>query len=599
MKRNLLFPLASFALILSLASCGSGETPAEESSLGDSSPIESSVLQEGVNIEISPLPTIALGEELDLTQYISATINGKASVWDYYVLTDNAHKTMVNTISTERPNVGTPKVLQAIRPGRVVIKVYVEDSYKIAYFDIVASDRYQEISDYLESHDVNNYTLELGGVPTFYKTESYLYYPDYQYGLAINAASKTSHYFVLSGVDEKYASTFHAGANSKTYASYETLTPATFLTNYPTFSSLFSGDEIAYVPNLAKYFGEDYAYAMLYDSSDTTNFDKAVSLLGLSSSIVYGSYYYYVSGFAINIEDDESLAFNVIYCRSKGNVASTSLLSNPYRMTNVGSTSIAVVDEFVEGPALSVATSPSSIAERLSGVTSYTTYAEGHYEDGAGNKVEAPSYFASGEALPEIEVSGKFASNGMESTRLDWIDGGSDKHVLLYNGTVGGNNRVIKYVLNDEGKYTSSDEYGKDPSSGTTLTTWQGGSTFSYYKPTVIFSSTLWKYPSFTLTDEEGVYELMGYNDVNARSAIEKLVTGTSSSKFSGSSSPFYYYHIYAWAEIDMGTAITDDITGHIETRLIDSSTGDICFYVYNFAFTNINSTTISIPDAA
>lgn len=604
--------MQKITFLLSLASLGMALTACQstpKASSEASTPSSESTSEVTNTFEVADIPDLTLGDTIELSDYVTVPDGG---VWEYAILSDTAHEDVLSVLSASAPSLTASTHLQAIRPGFATIRFTYGDEQKVVTFQVKPSEAFTSVTNYIADNlTQSNFTVErkfnlsaagvvsAGDAPVFYRNENYFYYPDTYYGLAMNKASNQGYYFQLNGADAAYASSFRVGVTG-TYPSDEMVTRDTFEAKVPAPATYFTADNFVYNPKIAQYFGDKYAISLSYDADHADIFTAARNLFGISSYRIFGSTYYWPAAFCPVMENDV-LSFYVVYGRSQTTVASTSILAGPYVFSNIGGTSISVVDAFYEGAAPSALSSNDSFLSKTANIESYTTSCEGHYEDLDGNRIDAPSYFSS--ALPELSVKTRVQVGvGFETNRMDLIDKGNDTHVLLYDGKDGDRNVCYKYVLNDEGKYTAMSAYGKDPNSSGVITKWESSSTFSTYQPTIVFRKDTWQYPKFVaVPGEENTYELMAWNDMIARSAIDALVAGVAGEPIASNSSPFYYYGVYQYMKINVGASATDDITGEIYTRVIDSSSRIDHYYIYHltFAFTNINSTNIAVPEAA
>lgn len=578
------------------SSSSSSSSEVSSSSSSSSSEVVDSSLASGDEREIiiADIPDVGLGEIIDLADYVTVLRGQKESssaelTWEYDILTDNVHKENVSVLSPERPIVGVSTRLQAIRTGRVNVRFSSGDVVKTAYFDVVTNDAMQKVADYFEAASDNNYTISYNSKPFLYRSSNYLYYPDQYWGIVINSKQSTGYYFQMDSVDD--ADSLRIGVKGY-YSGDDTISPVSFNNDYPSLATIFDPDYFEYSASLESYFGEAYSIAMLYDSDDTTAYTYALNLLGLSTYTIYNNYYYYPSAFIPVIGDSGDLNLYVAYSTSRTTINGNTILTGPYVFGNVGTTSIAALDEYAAGDGAETLANFDNILEKLYGITSFTSHATGQYEDLDGNKIDVPSYFAS--ALPELDVEVKLADNGYQNSRFDLVDGGDDENVLLLNGA-DTSTAATKYVLNSSGEATSSGEYGNDPTSGIKVTTWQRASTFSSYNPSVVFTSSLWKYVTLTVTDEANTYYMMGINDTLGKTAMNNVLRMVTADCISNSSSPIYYYGFYSYMSINYGETATDDMHGEFYTRLID---GNDDYYVYHLSFdiTSINSTVLTVP---
>jgi|GEM_PF-2255695 len=601
-KITLLLSLA--ALGMSLAACQNNE--ATSSIIPASSEVPSAMDK---SFTVAKIPDLTLGDKIDLKDYVTVP---EGSVWEYALLSDGVHEDALSVLSASAPSLSASTNLQAVRPGIATLRFTCGDEQQIVTIQVKPSEAFSSVVQYFSTNLAqSNFTIRrkfaLSGTgtvssddaPVVYRNENYLYYPEAYYGLAMNRNSNLGYYFQLNGADSVYASSFHAGVTG-TYSSDETVTRDDFEAKMPAPGTYWTAENLMYNPRIAQYFGDKYAVSLTYNSDQADLFATARSLFNIPSYRIFGSAYYWPAAFCPVMENG-TLAVYVIFARSQTAITSTSILAGPYVFENVGNTVINVIDEFYEGAAPAALSSNDTFLSKTGGFKSYTTSCEGHYEDLEGNRVDAPDYFA--KSLPELSVKTRVEDGvGFETTRLDLIDKGDVTHALLYNGKEGGNDMCYKYVLNEEGKYTSVAPYGKDPTSGNAVLKWGSASTFSAYQPTIVFRKSTWQYPQFVAVQgEENTYELMAWNDMIARSAIDALVAGLVGEPISSTSSPFYYYGVYQYLKINIGATSTDDMRGEIYTRVIDSSSRVDHYYHYHLTFTitDINNTNIAVPEAA
>lgn len=600
-KRALPLSLLSALLALGLVSCGGSDA-------ASSSESETVSQSESGEIVIDDIPDITLGESIDLADYVHVPETLDDGFWDYEILSDDVHNAAVESVSSEAPRLGKSTTLQSIRPGIVTIRVTAGDQYAIASFRVESSAQMTDICEYFADNlSVSNFTIKqnfdfdgssivAGEKTILMKNENYIYYPEAYYGIAMNKTTNAGYYFQMNGAGDEYASSFHVGVAGD-YPTDVTITRGDFDALVEAPGAYWNEDSLAYDTSIAKYFGEEYAIAIPYSSDDEDGaFAKAVELFNLPSYRIMDGYYYFTAAFCPVVTDGE-LSVYVVFSRSASYISSTSVLAGPYSFEDIGSTSVAVIDSFYEGSAPAALSSNATFTSKIEDITSYTTTCVGQYEDVDGNRIDAPEYFAS--SLPELDVKTRVQADvGFETTRMDIIDGGEDEHVLLYDTTEGETNVCKKYVLDDDGNYLSVSDYGNDPSSGSKVTKWGSSQTFSSYLPGVIFKETTWGYPKFIKTSESNVYELMAFNDRMARSCIDLIVMAIAGEKISSTSSPFYYYGVYQYMRMDIGSSASSPISGDIYTRVIDGA-GTYYIYHFTFSFTDINSTVITAPSAA
>lgn len=605
-KTRLSLLLLSSSLLL--AACGGSQGSSSSSDYASSSDSEPSSsnpasspeipLEDERQIIIEDLPDIGLGETIDLNDYVTIVrgIDEDEDAdlyWDYDILYDNVHKETAAILDPTRPTIGQSTVLQAVRTGRVNLRINSGDVSKTAYFDVTTNAEMTKVVDFFEAAEESNFTISLNENPIVYRNPNYIYFPQEFWGIVLNEKQAKGFYFQMNSVTD--GASLRIG-NQGNYAGDTELTPITFNNDFPNLATMFNPAYFEYSQDIVDNFGEEYAIAMIYDSSIAASFTNAQNLLGLSTYTIYSSNYYYPTAFVPKIDEAGTLSLYVLYSRQRGTIANTSLLAGPFIFSNVGTTSVEALDDYVASNGSTTLANADLVNDKLFAITNFTSHAVGRYEDLDGNKIDTPSYFAT--ALPELDITVKVTENGYQNSRMDYVDGGEDTNVLLLNQMVGTSSTTYKYVLNDQGKYTSAGEYGNDPSSGNKVTDWTISSTFSIYKANLAFTENTWKYATYTVEDEENCYSLMGINDQLARSMMNMLIRGTTSEKFTDSGTPIYYYGFYAYMYMNIGSTAKDDMKFDYYTRVID---GDGEYYVYHLTIdmTAINSTVLNIPEAA
>lgn len=596
MKKQNLLLLLSASLIL--ASCTDSKVDSSESS-ADSSDSSSSVVPtpsvETDRIDIKDIPSVEQGTTVDLKDYVS--VKGTAtSQWTYTLLTDSVHDDIVSVEENDGPSLYESTKLLALRPGRVNFRVEYGDASATGYFDVTLSSALKTLSDKIGAMDLTNYTVTknfsidenyrtVDADPTtlIYKGQNYIYYPDSYYGEVINQATNLGYYYQLNGVEDKYASSFKAMTNADKTA----LSAATFNATYANLSTYFNADNMRYYSVAKEYVGEPYA--LCYESSSSTVFRSALSALGLTYSHKVNSTTFYTIALVPKFVND-TFQLYAISITSAG----LAVIEGPYVLSNVGSTTIAAVEAFASQEVPMTYYNNDSIVTRFTGIESLTATLEGHYEDLDGNKIDVPEYFAS--ALPEVNSEIKWNDTYFYSNMYNYIDGGDDEKVLLANELVSGKEVVNRYVLNDAGAYTAKEVMSSDPTNGAAISDWQNGKTFrDTFLPVSFLPTTSWKYAAVEELDD-GKCFLAGFNDSISKNLISYFLSGLSASKLFGTSSAFLYFGIYSTMEMNIGSQVTDPISGDMYTRVIKTSTNEYWVYHATFNVTNINNTVITAP---
>lgn len=596
-KQNLLLLLSASLL---LASCQNGENKESVSSSEESSVSSIPVSEESDKIVIKDIPTVEQGQTIDLKDYVSILNPSSSDKWTYELLTDSVHASVVTTVSEDAPSIYDSTKLLAVRAGRVNFRVSYNGETEIGYFDVTVSSTLKELANKIDEMDFSSYTvtknfamdasyqpISVSPSPLLYKNENYVFFPADYYGQAIHQKTNLAYYYQLNGAEDKYALSF----NVMTNVDKGSISTETFKATYEDLSNYFNADTMRYYSLANTFLNEPYC--LCYETATSTIFTKALSALGISYSHKVNNYTFYTIALVPKFVDN-ALQIYAISAMSNG----SAILEGPYVFSNVGNTTIKVVEDFSkqDDEPFNYANND-QLVERLTGIESLTATLTGQYEDLDGNKIDVPSYFAS--SLPEVDSKLKWNSKYFYSNLFNLIDGGEDEEVLLANETEGGNDVVNRYVLDSSGKYTAKTVLAKDPTSGVALSDWQKGRSFiDTYMPVSSFPTTSWKYVAANDLGE-GKYYLSGFNDSIGKFCIRSLLAGISASKYFGSSSAFTYFGIYAQMEVNLGTNLTDDITGETYTRLKNLTTGEYYVYHVNFNISNINSTVIEAPVAA
>ncbi len=590
MKKNKLLLLLSSSLFL----CSCGNAPTSDRGASSSNETEES------SIVVKDIQNVTTGTTIDLKDYVETPLGES---WTYELLTDSVHLPSASIEAEEAPSLEQSTKLLAIRPGRVNFKIKCGEKTKTGYFDVMASSEMSALVSTFQETVLTNYTsvktFEVDsdynlknlsdGEALLYKNEDYVYHPSSYYGEMIHKKDHQGYYFQLNGVEEKYENSFRALTNASDSPLLETI----FRNTYQALENYFTLDSLRYYEASKTFIGDEFAYALCYEEETKNVFLNALTNLGLSYSHTVNGTSFYTVAIAPKVENG-LFSFYTLSATYSG----YALTEGPYVLKGVGSTKISAVDDWVNSNSSMVYANNASINNRLDGITSYTATFNGQYEDLDGNKIDVPEYFAS--SLPEIHSTLKWNDRYFYSDNMNLIDGRKENKVLLENGTLNGENTVIRYVLNDEGKYVSKEKYGKDATSSYELTDWKNGQTFSCYLPLNVFRDSNWKYASIEDKGNSN-YFLSGFNDSIGKHVIQYLLGGISAYPCFNDASAFYYYGEYATLDLHLGKTLTDEITGEAYTRLIDGSCSPQKYYIYhiNFEITDINSTLITTPSAA
>lgn len=605
-KTNKLLSLLLLAIPSVLLSCETtsttnlttqNTTQGESSSSSTSSQTNTTSDVKERHFVLKEFNNIKQGTIIDLNDFVSVVPGTNESYeerqdynFDYEIYSDESSSALVSTYSetTSKPSIYKSKKLVISKPGYQVLKLTSRDLEQYISFEIQPDEAIDQIKGFFDEHGENykvlqnfnidsslNVTEVENGEPILYKGENFYFNASSHYGYIYHSFNNDGYPFLMDSLDK--VDTFKLLPNGL-YTTTKTL--GDFESTYPNLNTYFTSSNLEYTPYLEETYGEEYKYAIPYNSSTKTLCTNIFTSLGLSYSQVINSSYYYnvyiipvVKNNKVNIY---TLAMNTTYRR---------VLEGPYVLDDISDLNVQPIEDFLtdEVPNNDIAAG-NTIATKLSGMESYTVDSTIEYLDMSGKIVDTPSSIQSW--LPSGDYSLKVdLTNGIETNFFHFIDQSSEYSSLTNAILLNKDNTTILYDTSSGTATEVGTYYNK---------VWTSDSDLNLYRPTVGFQASNFRNASYY--NENGLYLTGALNDSASVSAMTSILGSLTCDYFANSSSPFYYYSSYAYMTINLGDTLTDDVNGDIYAYFPLNNGVKLHF---NFKISNINNTIVALPTSS
>ncbi|MBO8428061.1 MAG: hypothetical protein IAC58_05930 [Firmicutes bacterium] len=585
-KRKSLIVLALSTLSIGLYSCSEdnknqGETPVINNQTR-------TISLEGID-DLKVGDTLKLDEVVKIVPGSNETSIEKEDLDFTYEVYSNpdvlSQYTIPSGVTIEKPH-----EITFTRAGTLVLKITSNGVTNYFLLEVKDNDVTSSVNKYFETHDISNYTVNQSftmdenfinhvseETPIFYRGDNYFYSPTNLMGVAINGTNKEGYYYQLNSVEDP--DSFIPFMNE----SGAELDQASFNSSYPDLNDCFNSETMLYDSSIAEVFGDEYAYGIPYITETSSIFRATLNALGLTYQHTVNDTTFF-SVYLSPVVENDGLNIYVISQVSGGN----SILEGPYKLADVNQTSIDPVENFVNNAPVETLTSTSSLENRITGINSYTITTNGRYEDLSGEEITPDElYLGYVPTLDNMVI--KVTSDGFMSNNFSFIDDRYDFDNAIILDQPGSRPNIYN---GDSGTYTLIDQYDTDYESGNVISNWQNSTYLgATYRPNALFNPSTWRYPVYEVIGENE-YRVTSYNDSLALVLLYHTLEGVSSPKMYTSDGPLYFYRNYSYMTLNMGSNITDPISGDIYFRLID---GESFYYHLNFVIDDINQTTISI----
>ena len=583
MKRKLfnLFLVSSFAAVSLLSSCSQNviETTDE-----DDNKTQTPELYDERTILISDIPTIMVGETLDLDKYVSVkpgineTLDEKNDLSYNVELLETSGEPSFEVVED---GIDETNSFLAIHPGIAGFLIESHGISKTIFINAVRADEAVSIENYFQENTFDSYTVERDFTldesliaqesetsSYFYKTPNYEYDSDTKHGYVLN--NGLAYYCYLEDI---------ANSSSFVPAFYENkgdqISENVYQTSFEDFSEIFKADNINYSEEVAEKFGEEYAYGI---STSSTGISELLNDLGINATLSYYGYNLSVY-FVTPIIENDSLSF---YVAARYNANNIDTLIGPYKVTNVNNTKIDVLDEVTNNDAFVATNIPAEQVNNLNNITSYTSTVSGRYIDKEGNEYKVSDLFET--YLPSnLSLNVKVDEDSLEFSNFNYIEKGVNEQVRLSLDRT--DNTYHEYVY-DEKNGTYQDE-GSYLVNNQSFSDYKTNALFSSYVPKDVFTETNLRNVLLYQTSETN-FKGYAYYNTSLGDFLGDFISLTSAPSIASSTGPLMFY--IANSTVDLNIT-ADEISGTLLTEMLDS--GNTFYYEYTFSLTNLNNTNV------
>lgn len=593
MKKKImgLFLLSALSLTSLIVSCSQGALPSDEnkqdneddSSKDDNLPLYEA--RESREIEVKELPTLEVGDSINLDDYITVIPGDnetKEEKEDLSYTVEELESSDDAVVDRQATYTSESNEFVAISEGVAGFLIKSHAATKTVFVNVGTSTQANEIASFFEGKDFSSYTLtknyeldkEFNSVkkedttPYFYKTSNYLYNAESKAGYVANGT--TVYEFELDSIDDKtsFLPMFYED-------SADVLTTAAYNNSFKDLAEIFQAQNLTYNQKIEELFGENYAFGI---SSSSSYFTYLLNDIGLSNSIDLYGYSATITFIAPVIEED---ALN-LYLYATSTTNKIDVLLGPISFSAVDETSIPLLDEVNASTSFAPSVLDKATYSSLANLTSYTSKVTGKYVYANGEPYKATELFES--YLPgNVDLTLKVTPNALEFSNFSLLEKGENGKVKLALDSE--DNTYHKYTFDETSKaYADKGAYLVN---GATFNNYKKVDTLSNYDPSTMFVSSLFD-KSYFYSPSEGKYVGATYYNASLSSLFERFVSFSSAAKLVASDGPLVFYINSTTISLEISAT---SIKGEALTRMIDSD--DTFYYDYSFEISGFNTTTI------